>query len=78
VISNKAPSLVLGCAIPDCNRLFAMEKKWVELSNESRHEERLKDAKPLLDEFWQWVSHLNPLQNSNLGKAITYALNRKR
>lgn len=60
-----------------CNRLFATEKKWAELSNEQRHEERLKNAKPLLDEFWQWVSLLNPLQNSNLGKAATYALNQK-
>lgn len=60
-----------------CNRLFAMEKNWVKLSDENRYEERLKDAKPLLDEFWQWVSLLNPLQNSNLGKAVTYALNQK-
>lgn len=60
-----------------CNRLFAMEKNWVELSAEERYEERLKHAKPLLDEFWQWVSLLNPLQNSNLGKAVTYALNQK-
>ena len=49
----------------------------MELSSESRHEEWQKNAKPLLDEFWQWVSHLNPLQNSNLGKAVTYALNQK-
>ena len=60
-----------------CNRLFAMEKKWAEFSDEQRHEERQKHAKPLLDEFWQWVSLLNPLQNSNLGKAVTYALNQK-
>lgn len=60
-----------------CNRLFAIEKNWMELSDEKRHEERLKNAKPLLDEFWQWVSLLNSLQNSNLGKAVTYALNQK-
>ena len=54
-----------------------MEMNWVELSAEERYEERLKHAKPLLDEFWQWVSLLNPLQNSNLGKAVTYALNQK-
>ena len=60
-----------------CNRLFAMEKKWVELSDEKRQAERLRNTKPLLDEFWQWVSLLNPLQNSNLGKAVTYAVNQK-
>jgi len=60
-----------------CNRLFAMDKKWEELSAERRYEERLENMKPLLDEFWKWVQQLNPLQNSNLGKAITYALNQK-
>jgi transposase len=60
-----------------CYRLFALEKKWVELSAQKRYEERLRHTKPLLDEFWQWVSLLNTLQNSNLGKAVTYALNQK-
>ena len=60
-----------------CNSLFGMEKKWTELTAENRYEERLKHAKPILDEFWQWVSQLNPLQGSNLGKAVTYALNQK-
>jgi hypothetical protein len=54
-----------------------MDKKWEELSAERRYEERLKNMKPLLDEFWEWVQQLNPLPNSNLGKAITYALNQK-
>lgn len=60
-----------------CNRLFAMDKKWEGLSDERRHEERLVNMKPLLDEFWQWVSALNPLPKSNLGKAVTYAMNQK-
>ena len=60
-----------------CNRLFAMEHNWMELSAEERHEERQKFAKPLLDEFWGWVMLLNPLPNSSLGKAVTYALNQK-
>ncbi len=60
-----------------CNRLFGKEREWVGLSPEERYEERLVYAKPILDEFYQWVSQLNPMQNSNLGKAITYALNQK-
>lgn len=60
-----------------CNRLFALEHNWAELSVEERYEERLKNAKPLLDEFWDWVMLLNPLPNSSLGKAVTYALNQK-
>lgn len=60
-----------------CNRLFGMEEGWAELSFEERYNERIKYAKPLLDEFWQWVSNLNPLQGSNLAKAVTYAINQK-
>jgi len=60
-----------------CNRLFGMEEEWTELPSEKRYEERLRYAKPLLDEFWQWVESLKPLQNLNLGKAVTYALNQK-
>jgi len=60
-----------------CNSLFVMEKEWEGLSPEKRYEGRLRLSKPILDEFWQWVSTLNPLQGSNLGKAITYAINQK-
>lgn len=60
-----------------CNRLFGMEEGWAELSFEERYNERIKYAKPLLDEFWQWVSNLNPLQGSNLATAVTYAINQK-
>lgn len=60
-----------------CNRLFDLEKKWSDLSAKERYEERIKEAKPLLDEFWTWLSTVNPLQGSNLGKAVTYALNQR-
>jgi transposase len=60
-----------------CNRLFALEDQWIDLTAEERQKRRLEQSKPVLDEFWQWLSTLNPLRNSNLGKAVTYALNQK-
>jgi hypothetical protein len=60
-----------------CNRLFGLEQEWEELSADERCDKRLQNSKPLLDEFWKWISALDPLQNSNLGKAVTYALNQK-
>lgn len=60
-----------------CNRLFDLEREWTDLRADDRHKRRLEHSKPVIDEFWQWLSTLNPLQNSNLGKAVTYALNQK-
>jgi hypothetical protein len=60
-----------------CNRLFGLEQEWEELTADERCDKRLQHSKPLLDEFWKWISSLDPLQNSNLGKAVTYALNQK-
>lgn len=60
-----------------CNKLFDLEEQWSELTNEKRYEKRLEQSKPVLDAYWTWVSSLNVLQGSNLGKAVTYAINQK-
>jgi hypothetical protein len=60
-----------------CNKLFGLEDKWPLLPAFERYQKRLQDSKPVIDKFWGWISQLNPLKNSNLGKAVTYALNQK-
>lgn len=60
-----------------CNKLFDLEKEWSDLSHEERYEKRLKQSKSVLDAYWSWVSSLDVLQGSNLGKAVNYALNQK-
>lgn len=60
-----------------CNKLFELEKRWAELSAEERYTQRQKQAKPVLDAYWSWLETVNPLQGSNLGKAVTYAWNQK-
>ena len=60
-----------------CNKLFGLEDEWPLLPAFERYQKRLQHSKPVINEFWKWISQLNPLQNSNLGKAVTYALNQK-
>jgi transposase len=60
-----------------CNELFNLEKEWINLEYAERYQKRLEQSKPVLDVFWAWISSLNVLQGSNLGKAVTYAINQK-
>lgn len=60
-----------------CNKLFDLEDEWSLLPAFERYQKRLQHSKSVIDEFWEWISQLNPLQNSSLGKAVTYALNQK-
>ncbi|WP_458031924.1 IS66 family transposase, partial [Providencia stuartii] len=41
----------------------------------SRHQLRQEEAKPILDEFKQWLDSQNVLPKGLLGKAITYTQN---
>jgi len=56
------------------NLLFAFEEEFCELTPEERYQKRLEYSKPVSDEFFIWVSSLNPLPKSLLGEAVHYAL----
>lgn len=60
-----------------CNRLFAIEKKISEASNQERYDTRLEKSKPLLDEFHTWLKRQRQqtLPKSAFGQAITYCIN---
>jgi transposase len=60
-----------------CNQLFTIERKLKELAPEERYEQRLKQSKPVLDDFLSWlkIQEQNVLPKSGFGKAITYCLN---
>ena len=60
-----------------CNKLFKLEEDTKDLPYEERYERRLKFSKPVLDEFWEWLTTVNALSGSGLNKAITYAINQK-
>ena len=52
--------------------LFALEEKWHDLDPDMRKKMRTEYAKPILDELYNWVFHLNASTKSLLGKAAHY------
>ena len=63
-----------------CDKLFAIEKYCREhvYTAEQRHAYRLKKAPPVLQVFWKWLESLQDADpKSRLGKAYTYAKNRR-
>jgi transposase len=60
-----------------CQKLFMLERKFEDLESGVRLEKRVKQSKPVYDEFYKWLGTLNPLASSNLAKAVTYAVNQK-
>jgi transposase len=60
-----------------CNQLFKIERKLAGLEPQERYEKRLVESQPVLEAFFEWASHVNPLPGSKLDKAIHYARNHK-
>ena len=60
-----------------CDKLFELERKWVDLRHEERRKMRNAEARPVLDEYFAWVESLDCLAGSNLGKAAEYSINHK-
>ena len=58
-----------------CNKLFYLEREFKELSSDDRKSKRLEQSKPILENFFRWVSKLNPTKGSKLEKAVNYAQN---
>ena len=61
-----------------CDRLFALEKAFAELSPEERYKQRQKDSKPLIEEFFHWLRSLNTSTKSAFGSATSYVLGQKK
>ena len=55
-----------------CNLLFGIEQEIAELTAEERYDERLKQAKPILDAMLSWANSRTAAPKSALGKAFHY------
>lgn len=66
----KGSSAAQGLAY--CDRLFDIEAELAELSPEEIYEQRLKQAKPVLDAFLAWANVRTAAPKSALGKALNY------
>lgn len=60
-----------------CNKLFALEKKFSEMSDDVRKTARQVKAEPLLEAYWLWLNTVDPVPGSKLAEAVTYAQNQK-
>lgn len=59
-----------------CNRIFEVERKIEHLSDIERAEERQKQTKPIIDEFYSWIETIFK-PSGKLKEAVTYAVNQK-
>ncbi len=55
-----------------CSLLFEIEQGLTETSAQERQEQRLKQAKPVLDAMLAWANTRTAVPKSTLGKALTY------
>jgi transposase len=60
-----------------CDKLFSLERDFSKLSSEERFEKRQEQSKPVVDEFYEWLSPLNPPQKTGLYTAVVYARNQR-
>lgn len=66
----KGSSAAQGLAY--CNLLFEIEQGMAEITPEERYNERLKQAKPVLDAFLAWADKRTAAPKSALGSALHY------
>ena len=55
-----------------CNLLFGIEQEIADKTAEERYEERLRQAKPVLDAMFAWANSRTAAPKSALGKAFHY------
>ncbi len=62
-----------------CDKLFMHERYCREkgYSHEQRKDYRLRKSKPVIDAFFSWLDHQDPVRGSRFDTAVKYAQNRK-
>lgn len=61
-----------------CDRLFELERQFVELTPEKRYEKRQKLSKSLMEEFFAWAENCRAVPKTPIGKAVYYALSQRK
>ncbi len=69
---GKAKNSSAAQGLAYCSLLFGLEDNFAELTPEERYQQRLEQAKPVLDAFLAWANVRNAAPKSALGKALTY------
>ena len=76
--TDKQPNSNAAKGVAYCDKLFHLERQFTLLTPENRHRERERLSKPLIDEFYNWIEHLNALPNTLIGKAAYYAQSQRK
>ena len=58
-------------------KIFAAEKRFVDMPLNEIGEKRRETLKPLLDDYWNILADINPVGGSGIYKAVNYSLNQK-
>jgi transposase len=61
-----------------CDALFELERKFENLTPEEKFSKRQKLSKPIIEEFFNWVTSLRTLPKMPIGKAQYYALSQRK
>ena len=69
---GKAKNSSAAQGLAYCNLLFKIEEGLADLSPKERYDQRLKQAKPVLDAMLAWANTRTAAPKSALGKAFTY------
>ena len=69
---GKARSSSAAQGLAYCNLLFKIEDALADLSPGERYDQRLEQAKPVLDALLAWANTRTPAPKSSLGKALSY------
>lgn len=72
------PTSEAAKAIAYINKLYELERSYENLGFEEIHKQRQERSKPVLDEFFAWLEKVIASGNSNLAKAVNYALNERK
>jgi transposase len=60
-----------------CDKLFALERDFADLTADERLKKRQELSKPVLDEFYKWVETIDPPPKTGLDAAIVYSKNQR-
>lgn len=69
---GKAKNSSAAQGLAYCNLLFKIEEGLIDLSPQERYDQRLKQAKPVLDALLAWATTRAVAPKSTLGKALFY------
>lgn len=61
-----------------CDKLFALEQEFTGLTPDERHKQRQELSRPLVNEFFEWLTNLCALPKTPLGAASNYALKQRK